>query len=150
MFDAREWLQEVEQAARLADAETRWLEAQRMMAMRVGGAPTAGIHTGISDPMRPIDALMDSEKERRGSIAGALSELDDARTVFDGMRMVGAMEHRAASMMELVHVQLSTKKDAAAALGVSYDKGKRAYSYGVDWLNAHGIAYAKAGRGIAE
>lgn len=149
MFDAAEWLSEVEQAARLADAQSRWLKAQRMLAMRIG-APTTGIHTGISDPMKPIDALIDSEKEKGDAITSAMQEVMEAKAVFAGMRTVGVMEHDAASMMELVHVGLNTKKDAAKALGISYDSGKRAYSYGVDWLNAHGIAYAKAGRGVAE
>lgn len=148
MFDAAQWLSEIEQAARLAEAESRWVEAQRMLATRIG-APTTGIHTGISDPMKPVDALIDAEKEGLGSITAALQEIESAKAVFAGMRSVGAMEHRAASMLELVHIGLLTKKTAASALGVSYDTGKRAYSYGVDWLDAHGLAYAKAGMGRA-
>ncbi|MBQ9739990.1 MAG: hypothetical protein IJV91_03520 [Kiritimatiellae bacterium] len=149
MFDAREWLKEIEQAARLAEAETRWLEAQRMLALRLG-APTTRIHTGISDPMRPIDDLMDGERERRDAMDSALAEIEAARAVFSGMRTVGALEHEAASMMELVHIGLATKKDAAEALGISYDAGKRAYRYGVEWLDSHGLAFAKAGKGLAQ
>lgn len=149
MFDAREWLSEVEAAARLAESERKWLDAQRMMAMRLGSPSMTTIHTGLSDPMAGIDALMDSEVARTKSIAGALEELDAAKLVFAGMRGIGAMEHRAASMMELVHIGLLTKKDAAEALGISYSCGKSAYALGVDWLNAHGLAFAKNGTGSA-
>lgn len=150
MFDAMEWLKGIEEAAKLADAEERWLEAKRMMASRIGSPSTMGIHTGVSDPMAQVDSLMDAEKERRGSMVSAYQEIEEAQQVFSGMRSIGAMEHDAASMMELVHIGLSTKKDAAKALGLSYDTGKRAYAYGVDWLNAHGLAFAKVGRGLAE
>lgn len=149
MFDAREWLKEVEEASKLADAQIRWLQARRMMASRFGGSPTIGVHTGISDPMAQMDALMDAENEHAGTIGGAVSEVMAARKVFDGMRQIGAFEATAASMMELVHVGLSTKKAAAEALGISYASGKRAYSYGVEWLDSHGIASAKAGTGLA-
>ena len=150
MFDAAEWLRGIEEAARLVDAEERWLEARRLMASRIGSPSTIGVHTGVSDPMAQVDSLLDAENERRGSMLYAYQEIEDARQVFAGMRSIGAMEHSAASMMELVHIGLSTKKDAAKALGLSYDTGKRAYSYGVDWLDAHGLAFAKAGRGLAE
>lgn len=150
MFDAAEWLRSVEEAARLADSERKWLDVQRMMSLRMGSPATHTVHTGIGDPMAAVDVLMDSEPERTRNIGLALSEVEDAKDVFRGMRQVGAMEHRAATMMELVHVNLVTKKEASEMLGISYSSGKAAYSYGVDWLNAHGIAYAKSGKGLAE
>lgn len=150
MFDAAEWLRGVEEAARLAESERRWLDVQRMMAMRTGSPATHTVHTGFGDPMAAIDALMDSEPERTKNIEIAMAEVEDAKDVFRGMRQIGAMEHRAATMMELVHIGMLTKKEASEMLGISYSSGKVAYSYGVDWLDAHGIAYAKSGRGLAE
>lgn len=149
MFDACEWLGEVTEAAKLVESERRWLDAQRMMALRIGSPSMTTIHTGIGDPMAQIDALMDSENVRTKNISLALSEVEAARSVFSGMRSVGSMEHQAASILELVHIGLMTKKDSAESLGISYSAAKRAYQYGVDWLNAHGVAYAKAGKGLA-
>lgn len=150
MFDARQWLVEVTEAAKLAEAEMRYLDAKAMLASRIGGSPMTGIHTGIGDPMRTVDALIDAEASRSKTMRAALAEVSAAREVFAGMRSVGALENRAASMLELVHIELLTKKDAAESLGVSYDTGKRAYTYGVEWLDAHGIAAAKRGTGLAE
>lgn len=148
MFDAREWLLGVEEAARIIDADRRWVEAQRELALRMSPSNT-GVHSGISDPMRPIDFIIDSEKSRRERIGFALEEVAEAREALHGMQTIGSLEHEAASMLELVHIELLTKKDAASMLLISYDTGKRRYNYGVDWLNAHGLAYAKAGRGLA-
>ena len=150
MFDARSWLSEVTEAARLAEAESRYLEARMMLATRIGGAPTTGIHTGITDPMKQVDALIDAEQGHSRTLKAAMAEALEARTVFAGMRSVGSLESRAASMLELVHVDLLTKKDAAEALGISYDSGKRSYTFGVEWLDAHGIAAAKSSMGIAD
>lgn len=148
MFDAREWLSGVEEAARIIDADRRWAEAQRELAMRAGQSGVK-VMTGIHDPMAPIDYLIDSEKARRDRLGFAINEVLEARAVLHGMQTVGAIEHEAASMLELVHLELLTKKDAAFMLLISYDTGKRRYNYGIDWLNAHGLAYAKAGRGLA-
>lgn len=149
MFDALEWLQSVEDAARMAAAELRWIDAAGMLSMRSGN-PMSRIHTGASDPMGHVDAMIDAEPAHRRALAEASAAMDDARAVFSGMRSIGPMECDAASMMELVHIGLSTKKDAAAALGLPYSAGKSAYRYGVDWLDSHGLACAKAGRGLAE
>lgn len=149
MFDARSWLMEVTEAAKLAEAERRYLEARMFLATRIGGAPSTGIHTGITDPMKQVDALIDAEQGRSRTLQAAMEEVSAAREVFAGMRSVGSLESRAASMLELVHVDLITKKDAAEALGISYDSGKRSYLFGVEWLDAHGIAAAKSGKGMA-
>lgn len=141
------WLESVTQAARIVDSEARWVEAQREAVMRFG-TPT-GVHTGIHDPMRPVDALVDAEATRRERIGHALDEVEQARAVFAGMRSIGWMECEAASILELVHINLTTKKDAGSMMHMSYDTAKRRYRYGVEWLEAHGLAHAKAGTGLA-
>lgn len=149
MFDAREWLAGVSEAARIVEHEAQWEEAQRYAAIRISAPLGIAGKSSNSNVMAVVDNLIDTEKTRKDRIGYAIEELVNAHSVFEGMRTIGMYERSAADVLELVHVGLVTKKDAAKALYMSYSTVKARYCFGVDWLNAHGLAHAKAGVGLA-
>lgn len=150
MFDALEWLASVTAAVRSIEADAALISAARGRLDSLGSCVREVIVR--SSPPNPMDGLidvMDLERERSERIAHAKAEVAEARLVFEGLRRIGAMESGAADAMELVHLSLMSKAGAAARLGVSRQTLLRRYLYGVDWLDAHGLAHAKAGIGRA-
>lgn len=144
---AAEWLRTVSDAARMIHSELLWEEAQRNRALSLS-APQ-GIGGGSHDKMHAVDVLIDVEMSRSQRLAHAFYEINQAREVFEGMKTIGMLEGDAARIFELVHINLIKKTDAANALNMSLPTLKRRYAYGVDWLDAHGLAHAKAGIGRA-
>lgn len=147
MFDAAEWLASVAEAARAIQRDAVMAEARRLAAQRLS-APT-GIGGGSADPMGPLDEAIDQDATRRQRLAHAYDELREAARVFEGLRSVGLMEQEAADVMELVSIGCMTIDEAAEALRTSPRTAKRRKRYGLEWLDAHGLAYAKAGTGRA-
>ena len=147
---AREWLASVTLAARALRAEEMREELARVAALGLGSSLGSLPHAhGISDKMAAVDALIDSEKDAHDRKIAALDDLARAREVFDGLRSVGWMEAEAANVLESVHVNLMPKTDIAEAVHESYSTIRRRYDYGVEWLDAHGIAHAREGIGSA-
>lgn len=146
MFDAQEWLQSVSEAARIIAMQAAYQEAVRSRAAISPQSYGTHVSSSSSDRYGAIDTML----SRENSTEDAHKEIDNARQVFEGMARVGALEAEAATVLMLVHINLETKKGAADILHTSLATAKRRYNYGVDWLNAHGLAYAKAGKGRAE
>lgn len=150
MFDALEWLASVTAAVRSIEADAALISAARGRLDSLGSCVREVIVR--SSPPNPMDGLidvMDLERERSERIAHAKAEVAEARLVFEGMRRIGAMESGAADAMEMVHVACLSKSAAASKMGISRATMLRRYLYGVDWLDAHGLAHAKAGVGRA-
>ena len=147
-MDAREWLDSVTQAARLVRAEGDREAVMRNAALglsrRADSMPSGG-----RDAMALVDSIADLEATRKQRMASSAREVARAREVFDGMRLVGKLEADAATVLEGVHVGLMGKSAVARSLGVSRSTVKRRYSYGLDWLDAHGMARAREGMGAA-
>lgn len=147
---AREWLASVTSAAKAARAEETREELARLAAHRLGSSLGGDVRSpNISDKTAAIDAYLDGEKASADRKAAALAEVARAREVFDGLRSVGWMEAEAANVLEAVHIGMLTKHEIAEAAHESYSTIRRRYSFGVDWLDAHGIAHARAGIGSA-
>lgn len=150
MFDALEWLVSVTAAVRSIEADAVLISAARGRLDSLGSCVKEVIvRSSPPDPMDGLIDVMDLERERSERIAHAKAEVAEARLVFEGLRRIGTMESKAADAMELVHLSLMSKAGAAARLGVSRQTLLRRYLYGVDWLDAHGLAHAKAGIGRA-
>ena len=150
MFDALEWLVSVTAADRSIEADAVLISAARGRLDSLGSCVKEVIvRSSPPDPMDGLIDVMDLERERSERIAHAKAEVAEARLVFEGLRRIGTMESKAADAMELVHLSLMSKAGAAARLGVSRQTLLRRYLYGVDWLDAHGLAHAKAGIGRA-
>lgn len=150
MFDAREWLESVTEAVRSIEADAILMGAARERLESLGSViKEVVVRSSASDPMAKVDEVLMLEAERESRLAHAMREVNDARLVFEGMRRIGTLESKAADTLELVHVLDMTKKDAAKRLGVSRMTLASRYSYGVEWLDAHGLAYAKEGIGRA-
>lgn len=141
MFDASEWLMEVESAARRAQIEETWLST-------LPSPSHSGISSQMSDPDRMTGLVA-----RREASAQRLSEAEavvrSARAVFEGMRSVGPMLAVAANIMEMRHADLVAWDAICRKLSVSRSSCMRRYHVGVDWLDAHGLAHAKEGTGAA-
>lgn len=147
---AREWLQGVTECARLILAEKRFEEMRRNSALGLSAPFNAdAVRGGGRDPMRAIDELIDAQGTRRERLASAYEEIATARATLEGMRSVGWMEHESADILEAHHVNLMQKTDIARALAISYTTLRRRYDFGLDWLDAHGIARAREGHGLA-
>lgn len=150
-MDAREWLRSVSDSARLILADSKLEELRRSQALSISAPFTTEVisRTPNPDRMRAVDKLIDAQATRRERLAGAYEDIAQARSAFEGMRSVGWMEHEAADVLEAVHVLLMSKQQIALALNLSYATTRRRYDYGVDWLDAHGIAHAREGYGLA-
>lgn len=150
MFDALEWLLSVSDAVRSIEADAALSSAARARLDSLGSCvKEVVVRSSPPDRADAIAAMIDLEDERAERIAHAKAEVGQARLVFEGLRRIGTMESKAADAMELVHLSLMSKAGAAASLGVSRQTLLRRYLYGVDWLDAHGLAHAKAGVGRA-
>ena len=150
MFDALEWLQSVTAAVRSIEADAILISTARERLDSLGSVvKEVVVRASLSDSTDKIDAVLDLEAEREARIASARREVDEARAVFEGMRRIGSMESNAADALELVHVSDLSKATAARRLGVSRPTLLSRYAYGVNFLDAHGLAYAKAGLGRA-
>lgn len=152
MFDALEWLKSVSAASRSIRSEHLLSETRRDLLSVKGYDPTREQVSSSShhDKMAPLDDLMDWEAARNERMGGARSEIEAAIRTFEGMRSVGAHEAESADVLELVYVSLASYRYAARKLHVSARTIRRWHDFGVDWLNANGIAHAKASMGIAE
>lgn len=150
MFDAREWLQSVTAAVRSIEADATLIATAREQLDSLGSVvKEVVVRSTPSDATDRIDAVLDLEAERMARLSNAYREVAYARLVFEGMRRIGSLESNAADALELVHVSDLSKSHAAKRLRVSRSTFLRRYAYGVDWLDAHGLAYAKAGIGRA-
>ena len=152
MFDAREWLESVAAASRSIRSENLLSESRRDLLAVKAYDPTRVIVASSPSPdkMVALDALIDWESARDERMMGARREIESALLAFEGMRRVGAHEAEAADVLELVYVGLSSYRYAARQLHVSSRTIRRWHDFGVDWLDAHGIAHAKEGIGHAE
>jgi hypothetical protein len=150
-FDAREWISSVRDAARMLASRESLMEARREAAMSLGChlRDVVVAFTPDSDKMRRVDDLVDSEDDH-GASADAARTLSEAAAAFDGMRRVGYREARAADVMELSAVYGMSRRDIAGRLSMSVSTANRAYDYGLDWLDANGLAHAISGTGRAE
>lgn len=148
-MDAREWLASVMLAAGTARYEQRWADLQRERALGFSQSLMPRVHSGASDPMRAIDALVDGERDHADRLSCALAELAEASRVFQGMRSIGLMEREAADVMELYSIHLLTLPDIARGLAISVSTAERRKRFGLDWLDANGFAHAKASTGTA-
>lgn len=146
MFDAREWLDGVSAAARLIKAHEAHAAAVRSRAAISPQSYDAFVSATGGDTMAQIDAVLAREE----GLGKARAEVADARRALSGMALVGSLEADAAAVLLMSHVELEGKKDIARMLGVSLSTVKRRYAYGVDWLDAHGLAHAKTGTGRAQ
>lgn len=150
MFDAREWLQSVTSAVRSIKSDAVLISTARERLDSLGSVvKEVVVRSSAADSTDKIDAVLDLENERRERLANAQREVAEARRVFEGMRRIGKLESNAADVLELVHVSDISKSRAAKRLRVSRSTLLRRYAYGVDWLDAHGLAYAKQGVGRA-
>lgn len=150
MFDAREWLDSVTEAVRSIEADAILMGAARERLESLGAViKEVVVRSSATDPMAKVDDVLVLEAEREARLSHAMREVNEARLVFEGMRRIGKLESKAADALELVHVVDMTKKDAAKQLGVSRMTLLNRYNYGVEWLDAHGLAYAKEGLGRA-
>lgn len=147
---AREWLASVTSAVKAVKAEETHEELARLAATRLGSPLGDGVRSpNVADKMAAVDAYLDGAESSASRKAEALAEIARAREVFDGLRSVGWMEAEAANVLEAVHIGMLTKREVAAAAHESYATVRRRYSFGVDWLDSHGIAHARAGIGAA-
>lgn len=151
MFDALEWLHSVAAASRSIRSERLLSETRRDLLAVKGYDPTREqVSSSAShDKMAPLDDLMDWESARDERMWCARSEIEAAIRTFEGMRSVGAHEAESADVLELVYVSLASYRYAASKLHVSPRTIRRWHDFGVDWLDAHGVAHAKAGVGAA-
>lgn len=151
-FSAIEWLESVSEAVRTVKADEA-LEEQRRELVLGGGATLHDVmvsQTPDMDVMRPVDALIEYAEGRCRRVSAAQSEIMDAMRVFEGMRAVGPMEARAADVFELCYVHLMSRRNVAQKMCISPTTLQTVSAYGVDWLNSHGLAHAKAATGRAE
>lgn len=148
---ASEWLAGVSDSAKLIRAARDFEELRRNSALGLT-APfnPDNVHSTRLDPTRAIDELMDAQASKRERMASAYEEIAQARATFEGMRSIGWMEHESADILEAYHVGLMRKTDIARALNMSDSTLKRRYEFGVNWLDANGVARAKSGMGMAE
>lgn len=150
MFDAQEWLQSVTAAVRTIKSDAIAIRDARRRLESLGSVvKEVVVKSTPSDSTDKIDAVLDLEAERSSRLADANREVANARLVFEGMRRIGKLESNAADVLELVHASDMSKHRAAKRLRVSGSTLQRRYAYGIDWLNAHGLAYAKQGVGRA-
>ena len=149
-MDAREWLTTVKHAAQTVQYEQRWADIQRSSAaMTYGSSFAPRVHTGASDPMAAIDALIDGQDDHSRRLAEALAYVSDAMLVLNGMSAVGELEREAADVLALMYVHLVPTSEIAAGFSISKWTVYRRRDYGIDWLDANGFAHAKASTGIA-
>lgn len=151
-FNAQEWLDSVEEAVRTIKADETLEQRRRELAFG-GGATLHDVlvaRTPDFDVMRPVDEIADYSEGRLRRLSIARGEVAEAMRVFEGMRSVGELEARAADVLELSHVHIMRRRDVADALALSLGSVQRAYQLGVEWLDAHGLAHAKAAVGAAE
>ena len=151
-FNALEWLEGVADAAMLVRDHERLSEERREVATSYG-ATIKEVNVSSSpsmDVMAPIDALVMADEANARLVASAMAEVASARLVFAGMRAIGYEERVAADVLEMRYVSLLSVSQVSSVLGVSPSTVRRRGDYGVEWLDSHGLAHAKAGVGVAE
>lgn len=151
-FDAREWLRAVSGAARLVREDSRMADARRELASSSGPSirDVLVASTPSQDVMARYDAIIDADEARQRRISSARAVVAECVAVMAGMRLVGEQESAAADVLELVYVELVPRAEVARLLRASESTVRRRHDYGCDWLDAHGVAHAKAGTGSAE
>lgn len=151
-FSAAEWLTSVSEAVRSINADEAIERRRRELAFG-RGATLHDIVVSSSpdfDVMRAADDLADYAESRERRLSSARAEVADAVRTFEGMRGVGHMEAASADVLELTYIHLLSRTEVAVELDMSRSSVQRCHAYGVDWLDAHGVAHAKSGVGFAE
>ena len=151
-FDAREWLQGIADAVAFVRDADRLAEERREVATAYGATikDVMVASTPNQDVMAPIDNLIVAETANAKLVEQALADIAEARLVLAGMRAVGPNERTAADVLECRYVELWSLERVSALMMVSVSTVRRRVEYGIDWLDAHGLAHAKAGAGVAE
>lgn len=150
-FSAVDWLNSVSEAVKSINNDEAIEQRRRELALG-RGATLHDIVVSSSpdfDVMRSVDALADFAESRERRLSVARAEVADAMRVFEGMRSVGHMEAAAADVLELTYIHLLSRGEVAAELGMSRSSAQRCHAYGVEWLDANGLAHAKVGMGAA-
>lgn len=147
---AREYFEQARSAQRRIDGR---LAAIRAMREREGARARAlgavGRASGVSDPMRAVDARMDAEGEARRELAALSAEVDDARAVCRGVRLANPAHPLWGDALELHYIETLSWEDAGRYCGVSGEGMRRAAYAALDWIDSVGIARAREGMGQA-
>ena len=146
-MDAREYFESVRDAARGMARCLARMEAMRSREGLRGGTLTAR-GGGCGDPMAATDARVDAEREAERETAQLSSALADGRAVCRGVRAAHP-GLRWGDALELRYCDDLSVGEVAAALGVSQRTAHRDVLAALDYVDAVGVAAARAGRGMA-
>ena len=147
---AREYFESARAAQRLIDARAASLAAMRAReGLRAQSYEAVGRSTGRADPMRATDARMDAEAACLREMERLRAEVADARAVCAGYSAANPRSMGGAAL-ELHYLDGMTWREVAVALGISWETARRAAYVALDWVDAVGVAAARAGAGRAE
>lgn len=147
---AREYFESARAAQRLIDARAASLAAMKTReGLRAQSYEAVGRSTGRADPMRATDARIDAEAACLREMERLRAEVADARAVCAGYSAANPRSMGGAAL-ELHYVDGMTWREVAVALGVSWETARRAAYVALDWVDAVGVAAARAGAGRAE
>lgn len=109
-----------------------------------GGKPSGG----YSDPMDRVVVLIDRRKRLSGELVELEAQVGDGLAVIEGVRR--GLGDRYADVLDARCVDALSWDDAAFEVGCSKRSAMRRYDTACDWVDAVGLARARAGEGMAE
>ena len=147
---AREFFESARTAQRMIDARLASLSAMRAReGMRAQAFGPVGRGPSGSDTMRATAARMDAEAEGLADIARLEAEVREAREACAGFSAANPRSVGGAAL-ELHFLDMLTWGEAGRSMGMTGEGARRAAYAALDWIDAHGIAATKAGRGSAD
>ena len=149
-MDAREYFEEARAAQRHIDGRLAAIRAMReRQAVRAQGYEVVGRSPAASDPLAATDELVDAERAARSELEGYEREVASAREVCRGIRRANPAHPVWGDVLELHYLELLGWADAGRYLGMTSEGARRAAYAALDWVDAVGLARARAGLGQA-
>lgn len=149
MAGARDYFEGVRAARRLIDGAHARLE---LMRSKEGPRPhpfeAVGHASGATDPMEATRARMDAEAKIRAEVRGYADEVAAGRAVCAGVRAANP-SLRWGDALEMRYCDDADLTVVASALGITTRTLCRDISEALDWVDAMGLARARAGVGSA-
>ena len=149
-MDAREYFESARSAQRRIDGRLAAIRAMREReGARAQSYEAIGRGSGVSDPMRAVDARLDMESRARSELAECERAVEDARAVCAGVRAANPSRPLWGDAIELHYVELMGWAEIGRYLGCTGEAVRRAAYAALDWVDMVGIAAAREGCGQA-